>query len=181
MEERASKPNGIAVLMEFHNTVREKLKELRAIEQILVERDLSLQHDAVARASEIAEYLQYRTPEHEKDETQTLFPKVLEKLAQLGEDETMVAQSVTLACDEHTGFRELWSQLQHWLWMITTPDALVSLEDFHFAIGAVERHMLLHFQREEQLIFRTAAKVLSHDELSEVAQAIYDRRAADIG
>lgn len=181
MEERANKPNGIAVLMEFHNTVREKLRELRAIEQILVERDLSLHHEAVSKASEIAEYLQYRTPEHEKDETQTLFPKVIEKLTELGEDETAISQSVELACDEHHGFRDLWSQLQHWLWMITTPDALVSLEDFHFAIGAVERHFLLHFQREEQLIFRTAAKVLSREELAEVAEAIYARRAADVG
>jgi iron-sulfur cluster repair protein YtfE (RIC family) len=163
-------------ILAYHEKVRAQLRRLREIETALVERDIDSLDHASRLADEVLRTLGEEMVLHEKDEGESLFPRLAEAVEQRGETDSELADELLDVRSEHQDSRALWRFLSQWLYQIAAPAGIVSLDDFHRACDEVEDHLVEHMEREERVIFPAARQLLSDEELAAIAEELKARR-----
>jgi hemerythrin-like domain-containing protein len=168
--------DGIDLLLEFHDEVRSHLADLRELEEGLIRDEESIGERAREVASSLHKCLRDDLVLHERDEVESLLPRVNDALARRDDAEPTLVAELEAVEQQHAGNEGLWRRIRPWLLALYTPDATVSLADFSPARRSLERHLLTHFELEETVIYPAARRLLSEDELLMMAEEIVARR-----
>ncbi|MDX9722449.1 MAG: hemerythrin domain-containing protein [Myxococcota bacterium] len=169
------KDNGIHLLLSHHGETRRRLRSLRVIVPRLIELDEDLRREAQEEARDFVRFIEVEHRLHERDEALSLFPRLKQLFENRPElTDPGLQQELDGAIEEHEDFDRLWSPLEHWLCLLLTPDAVVSLDRLQQAIDALEHFFLDHFAREEAKLIPVAQQ-LGSDELALMAQEMLKR------
>ena len=172
----ATSPDGIELLLSFHEQVRVCFRRLREVEENLKQRDSDSLESAQTAAAEVLRFLEVETPRHEKDEALSFFPRLRAAVERAGEADTQLSEALGEVEAQHESASEVWGPLRVWLWRITSPGAIISIDRFHEAIEELEQLFLNHFALEEELLYATARRLFTADDLEELAKEIKGRR-----
>ena len=169
--------NGIQLLLRHHGAVRRRMRVLEGLMDALASREFDVREEAQESAREIVRYLEVYHPLHERDERLSLFPRIESMLREEEAQDAVVQQEISNAAQEHEEYEGIWQVLQECLWLVCTPDAVVSREQLEKSIAKVSEHFAEHFEREESYVFPAALRLLSPNELDELAKEIRSRHA----
>ena len=172
----ASSPDGIDLLLSFHEQVRVCFRRLREVEENLKQRDSDSLEAAETVSAEVLAFLEAETPLHEKDEALSFFPRLRAAVERAGETDSQLLAALSEVEAQHDSASEVWEPVRVWLWRITSPGAIISIDRFHEAIEELEKLFLTHFELEERVLYSTARRLFTADDVDELAQEIRGRR-----
>lgn len=170
-----SQLNGLQLMLMYHGAVRKRLRTLRELEAGLGSLDEDLRHEARENAREIVRFIETEHPLHERDEALSFFPRLVAAMQAAGEQDGEVWREVIEAKEEHDDFGRVWAPLEHWLCLLSTPDAIVSVDRLRDAISALEGFILEHFDREERALVPAAKRLLSDADFDAMGREINER------
>jgi hypothetical protein len=164
-------------MLRFHDVVRRQLENMRAIAAALQGWEVGAMARARALADEVVRELGLKRILHERDEVESLLPRLLAKVAAgLAEDAELAEQLAHLA-REHQEWEAAWRPIQFWLWMVSVEDPIVSAEELAAACTVAEQQLLGHAEAEERTLYRAARELLSAADLAAIAREMQERRS----
>ena len=170
-----SQLNGLQLMLMHHGAVRKRLRTLRELELGLCSLDEDERHEAREAAREIVRFIEVENVLHERDETLSFFPRLVAAMQAAGESDGEVWKEVLEARDEHLDFERIWTPVEHWLCLIATPDAIVSIDRLRSAIASLESFILEHYDREERMLVPAARRLLSEADFAAMGAEIKAR------
>lgn len=170
--------DGIGLLLKHHGKVRQHLRTLRALEAVLSGLDADAAQEGRAQLREFIRFIDHCHPLHEQDETHSLFPRLEVALARQASVDAALLADFRAVKDEHEDFVRLWEPVREAMWVLSTPDAILSRDRWREAVATLCGHFEGHFAREEARLFPAAAALLSAEETAAVAAEIRQRHAS---
>lgn len=169
-------PDPLALMLSYHGEVRRVVDDMKTVVEDFKRHDAESVAQMKVLAASIVYQLGMRRIIHERDEVDSLIPKLKQAIHRDGVQDKALNDQIDHMSDEHMEWEAAWRPIQFWLWMVSADDPILDGHELEAAQATLEAHLVGHIEAEERTVYAAAKRLLSEQDWAEIAEEMAQRR-----